>query len=144
MAANKVRERLTGIELKMPNVVIAPGDLLVFSQGAKVLVGIANDGQNLTTKPPYYSNSGYLSLDTEGAFNLTVLAGTVISPLTGSAVAIGDLLYLKGGTLDTATGITYGGTICKDSSGIFIGLAEAALVSGTTGVIAVSLKGDIS
>lgn len=142
---NKVRERLTGIEIKMPAAaIINPGDLLIFGQGTHVLVGIANDGQNLTTKPPAFSNTGYLSLDCEGAFSLTVVAQTSKSPSAGAAVNPGDALYADGGTFDPTTGITYGSTIDKDTAGTFIGLAEQSLAAGTTGVIRVSLKGDLS
>lgn len=141
MAANKIRERMTGINLLMPSAaVIAPGDLLIWGQGTHVLIGIANDGQNLTTKPPYYSNDGYLSLDTEGAFNLTVSAFVSSSPSAGAAVNRGDALYADGGTFDITTGITYGSKITKDSTGTFIGLAEGTLAAGTTGTIGVTLK----
>ena len=102
MAANKTRERLTGIELKMPAAaVIAPGDVLVFGPAAgPTLIGIANDGQNMTTKPPYYSNSGYLALDTEGAFNIqTSAVATNITP--------GTPIYVHLGTPDATTNIRY-------------------------------------
>jgi hypothetical protein len=142
MPINKVRERLTGIELLMPTAaVIAPGDLLLFGTGTHVLVGIANDGQNLTTKPIYYPNSGYLSLDCEGAFSLTVVAQTSKSPSAGAAITPGMQLYADGGTYDPVTGITYGSTIDADTNGTFIGLSEGSLAAGTTGTINVSLKG---
>ncbi len=142
---NKVRERLTGIQLKMPTAaVIAPGDVILFGTGTKTLVGVANDGQNLSTKPPYYQNDGYLSLDTEGAFSFTVVAQTSKSPSAGAAINPGDKIYADGGTYDPTTGITYGSTLDADSAGTFVGLSEGSLAAGTTGTLNVSLKGDIS
>jgi hypothetical protein len=140
MAANKTRERLTGIELKMPAAaVIAPGDVLVFGPAAgPTLIGIANDGQNMTTKPPYYSNSGYLALDTEGAFNIqTSAVATNITP--------GTPIYVHLGTTDATTNISYGNTVNNTATGgLLIGLAESTLASGTSGAVRVSLKDGIS
>jgi hypothetical protein len=140
MAANKTRERLTGVELKMPSAaVIAPGDLLVWGPAAgPTLVGVANDGQNMTTKPPYYSNSGYLSLDAEGAFNFSVAAvATNITP--------GTPIYVHLGTTDAATGISYGNTLNNTATGgLLIGLAEGTLTAGNTAMVRVSLKNGIS
>jgi len=140
MAANKTRERLTGIELKMPGAaVIAPGDVLVFGPAAGPnLIGIANDGQNMTTKPPYYSNSGYLTLDTEGSFNLSVAAvATNITP--------GTPIYVHLGTTDAPSGISYGNTLNNTATGGFlVGLAETNLTAGNTGMVRVSLKDGIS
>ena len=144
MAANKVRERLTGINLLMPSAaVIASGDLLIFGTGTKTLVGVANEAQNLSTKPPYDSNSGYLSLDCEGAFNFTVRALVSSSPSAGGAITPGTKIYADGGTYDPVTGITYGSTLSLDSTGTFVGLAEGSLTAGTTGTVAVSLKNAI-
>jgi hypothetical protein len=140
MAANKTRERLTGIELKMPAAaVIAPGDVLVFGPAAgPTLIGIANDGQNMTTKPPYYSNSGYLTLDCEGAFNIqTSAVATNITP--------GTPIYVHLGTTDATTNISYGNTVNNTATGgLLIGLAESTLASGTSGAVRVSLKDGIS
>jgi hypothetical protein len=140
MAANKTRERLTGIELKMPAAaVIAPGDVLVFGPAAgPTLIGIANDGQNMTTKPPYYSNSGYLALDTEGAFNIqTSAVATNITP--------GTPIYVHLGTTDATTNISYGNTVNNTATGgLLMGLAESTLASGTSGAVRVSLKDGIS
>jgi len=140
MAANKTRERLTGIELKMPAAaVIAPGDVLVFGPAAgPTLIGIANDGQNMTTKPPYYSNSGYLALDTEGAFNIQTSA-------VASNITPGTPIYVHLGTTDATTNISYGNTVNNTATGgLLIGLAESTLASGTSGAVRVSLKDGIS
>jgi hypothetical protein len=140
MAANKTRERFTGIELKMPAAaIINPGDVLVFGLAAgPSLIGIANDGQNLTTKPPYYSNSGYLTLDCEGSFNLSVSA-------VSTAIAPGTPLYVHLGTTDATTGISYGNTVNNTAaSGLLIGLAETGLASGTSGNVRVTLKDGIN
>ena len=140
MAANKTRERLTGIELKMPAAaVIAPGDVLVFGPAAgPTLIGIANDGQNMTTKPPYYSNSGYLTLDCEGAFNIQTSA-------VASNITPGTPIYVHLGTTDATTNISYGNTVNNTATGgLLIGLAESTLASGTSGAVRVSLKDGIS
>jgi hypothetical protein len=140
MAANKTRERLTGIELKMPAAaVIAPGDVLVFGPAAgPTLIGIANDGQNLSTKPPYYSNSGYLTLDCEGAFNIQTSA-------VASNITPGTPIYVHLGTTDATTNISYGNTVNNTATGgLLIGLAESTLASGTSGAVRVSLKDGIS
>jgi hypothetical protein len=138
---NKVRERMTGILLKMPTAaIIAPGAVLLWGSGTHVLVGVANDGQNLTTLPPYYSNDGYISLDTEGSFALTVIARTQSSPSAGAAITPGMAIYADGGTYDPVTGITYGSTLDADSNGTFVGLSEGSLAAGTTGTINVTIK----
>ena len=141
MPTNKVRERMTGIMLKMPTAaVITPGELLLFGSGTHYIAGIANDGQNLTTLPPYYTNDGYLSLDTEGSFALTVVAQVSKSPSAGAAITPGMSLYADGGVYDPVTGITYGSTIDADTNGSFIGISEGSLAAGTTGTINVTLK----
>src|SRR5262249_12343445 len=138
----KVLELKTGILLLMPTAaVIAPGDLLIWGTGSNTIVGIANDGQNLTTKPPYYSNDGYISLDLTGAFNLTVVEQPQKSPCAGAAITLGMALYADGGTYDPVSGITYGSTIDADANGTFIGWAEQTLAAGTTGTIRVTIKG---
>jgi len=119
--------------------VIAPGDVLVFGPAAgPTLIGIANDGQNMTTKPPYYSNSGYLALDTEGAFNIqTSAVATNITP--------GTPIYVHLGTTDATTNISYGNTVNNTATGgLLMGLAESTLASGTSGAVRVSLKDGIS
>lgn len=143
MPINKVRERMTGINLLMPSAaVINSGDVLLFGSGTHIIVGIANSGQNLTTKPPWLTpNEGYLSLDTEGAFALTVIAQVSKSPSAGAAIIPGMSLYADGGTYDPVTGITYNNTVDADANGTFIGISEGSLAAGTTGTINVTLKG---
>lgn len=132
---------MTGILLAMPAAaVISPGDLLLFGSGTHIIAGIANDGQNLITKPPYYQSDGYLSLDCEGAFALTVVAQVSKSPSAGAAITPGMALYADGGTYDPVTGITYGSTIDADANGTFIGVSEGSLAAGTTGTLNVTLK----
>lgn len=140
MAANKLIERLATLQLLMPTGVnIASGAALIFGKGAHALPVVAAEAQS-TTNPTFDSNTGYLTVDAEGAYNLPVLAETLGTPSAGAAVLPGDALYYAGGTFDPVTQITYGGTICKDTTGDFFGIALMAVPAGTTAVIGVLLR----
>jgi hypothetical protein len=142
---NKVQERLTGLQLKQPSgIAISSGDLIIFSQGTKTLVGVANASQPASGTQPYDSNSGYFSIDTEGVFNFTVKAQVSSSPSAGAAIKPGDAIFADGGTFDSITGVTYGSTLDKDSNGTFVGLSLDSLSAGSTGTIRVALKGGIN
>jgi hypothetical protein len=80
----------------------------------------------------YTAQNGGTTFRFAGTFSLTVIAATVVSPLTGSAVKPGDKLYATG-TLDATTNVTYDVTISKASGGVQIGsYAGTGIVSGTT------------
>ncbi len=89
----------------------------------------------------YQANTGGTTFLLSGSFTLTVVAVTVISPPSGSAVKPGDKLYYDGGTLDSTTNVTTGGTIDKNSStGVFFGHLDpnnATILSTATSTTAV-------
>jgi hypothetical protein len=144
MAANKVLERYSQITLLMPTGVnLASGQPVLFGEAgtgnSHYGVGVLQEAQN-TSLPPYDPNTGYLSVDFEGAYNLTVEATTSPSPSAGAAIKTGDAIFASGGTYDPVSGITYGFTLCKDTTAPFFGLAMQPLAAGTTAVIPVLLK----
>lgn len=148
MATNKCIERFATLDLLMPiGVAIASGQPLLFGVGGETdavnpMAGVACEAQttNNSTGPTYDNNSGYLTVDFEGAYNLTVVAETLASVSAGAAVNIGDPIYASGGTFDPVSRITYGFTLCVDKTGAFFGRAMAPLVAGTTGVIPIVLR----
>jgi len=88
----------------------------------------------------YQANTGGTTFLLNGSFNLTVVAATVLSPLTGAAAKPGDKLYYDGGTLDSATNVTTGGTIDKNTGGTFFGNLDPSnpvITSATTSTTAV-------
>lgn len=146
MATNKCLERLATLDLLMPvNVAIASGQPLLFGRGEtdalNGMAGVAVEAQtaNNSTGPPYDNNSGYLTVDFEGAYNLTVTAETLASISAGAAINTGDVIYASGGIYDPVSGITYGFTLCADHTATAFGRALAPLAAGTTGIIPVLL-----
>jgi hypothetical protein len=148
MAANKGLERFATLDLLMPlNIAIASGQPLLFGVGGETdavnpMAGVATEAQttNNATGPTYDNNSGYLTVDFEGAYFVTVVAETLGSISAGAAINLGDPVYASGGTFDPVSRITYGFTLCADKTGAFYGRALAPLVAGTTGIILVMLK----
>ena len=137
---NKAFERYAAFQVLAPaSTNISSGALLLFGHGKYVIPCVAAEAQN-TTNPPYDSNSGYITVDPEGAFNLTVIAQTQKSPSAGAAINRGDPVFADGGTFDVTSGITYNNTLDADSSGTFVGIALDPLAAGTTGTIRVLLK----
>jgi hypothetical protein len=76
-----------------------------------------------------------------------VVAANSISPFVGVAINPGDPIYALGGTLDTATNVTTGFTLCADSAGVLWGYldpTQPAIPSGVTNTAAtVSIAGKI-
>lgn len=139
MATNKVLERLATIDLPMPaGINIASGQPLLYGEGTP-LAGVAVAAQN-TAHPVYDSNSGYLTVDFEGAYNLTVVAETLSSVSAGAAFKPGDKVFASGGTYDPLTGITYGFTLCNDPNGTFFGRIMQSLGAGLTATVVVILR----
>ena len=137
---NKYLERFATLVLQMPSGInIATGVVLLLGRGTHVMAGVSATAQN-TTNPVYDSNSGYLTVDFEGAFNLSVEAQTQGSPSAGAAIKIGDAVYADGGTYDINTGITYGSKLSADTTGTFVGIALQPIAAGLTAVIPVLLK----
>jgi hypothetical protein len=144
MATNKLAERFASFTLLMPVVNSVPvnissGQPLLLGDGTHVAAGVAGEAEN-STNPAYDSNSGYLTVDFEGVYALTVVAETLGSASAGAAINTGDAIYASGGTYDKTSGITYGFTLCRDAGGTFFGLALQPLAAGTTAIIAVLLK----
>ena len=88
---------------KCPTTVLA-GDLCLIGG----LPGVAVDSYN--------PNTGGTTFRFEGIFGLTVIAATVVSPITGSTVNPGDKLYATG-IFDATTNVTTNLTISKASGG---------------------------
>ena len=136
MAANKALERGSPLQFPMPSTV---------KSGDPVLVGKLACVANEDAKDPFGNVQPNVSCDLEGAFNLPVTAASALSPVTGSAVKPGDVLYYNGGTLDSVTNVTTGGTLSKDSTSDFgaavvFGTALDPITSGQTKTIRVRLK----
>jgi hypothetical protein len=106
---------------------------------ATVAAGVATEAEN-STNPTYDNNTGYLTVDFEGVYALSVVAETLGSASAGAAINTGDAIYASGGTYDKTSGITYGFTLCKDTNGTFFGRAMQSLAAGTTATIAVLLR----
>lgn len=139
MAANKAAERFATFTMAMPSGInIASGQPLMLGEKYTVAM-VAQEAQN-TTNPPYDPNSGYLSVDMEGAYNLSVEGFVSPSPSAGANIKIGDPVFASGGTYDPLTGITYGFTLSADTAGDLFGIALQAVVAGTTAIIPVLLK----
>src|SRR5260221_78354 len=65
----------------------------------------------------YNSTSGGTVFRFAGTYALTVVAATVLSPLTGSAVKQGQKIYADtNGTLDASTNVYYGFTLDVEST----------------------------
>ena len=142
MAANKVLERLATIELLMPTATnISSGQPVLFGEGASgsALAGVAVAAQN-TANPNYDSNSGYLTIDFEGVYNLTVVAETLGSISAGAAFRAGDKVFASGGTYDPISGITTGFVLCNDTNGVFFGRIMQPLAAGVTATVPVILR----
>jgi predicted RecA/RadA family phage recombinase len=135
---NKVYERLATFQVLQPaGIAIVSGNPYLFG----TLPGVAATAQVASGTPPAYdSGDGYFTLDCEGVFSLPVLASTAITPISGVAVARGDKIYYDGGTKDANSGVTYGGTLDKNSSGVLFGLALDPVVSGQTTTIRVLVR----
>ncbi len=82
----------------------------------------------------YQANTGGTTFLCNGSFTLTVIAATVVSPITGSQVNPGDKIYATG-TLDSATNITTGLVLSKATGGTLFGHLDpsaSAITSATT------------
>lgn len=76
-----------------------------------------------------------------GSFDLEVVAATVLSPLSGKAIAPGDPVYAEGGSTD-ANNVTYGFTLDAASGGTLFGYLDpsaAGIGSGDTDTQAVMI-----
>lgn len=79
-----------------------------------------------------------------GSFTLTVTAKSSLSPSTNKAINPGDPIYAEGGTLDSASNMTYGFTLDANSGGTLYGYLDPtgpSLATGTTASVTVLLAG---
>lgn len=87
----------------------------------------------------YQANIGGATGQFQGTFALSVTAKSSLSPSTSLAIKPGDKIYYDGGTLDSTTNVTSGGTLDVNSStGVLFGICDPTgpgLASGTTAVI---------
>ena len=144
MATNKNQERYSTFSIQMPSgITINSNSLLLFgrNQGGRnhIMAGVVQESQS-STNPPYDNNSGFLTVDFEGSYNLSVIAQSSKSPSVGAAIKPGDEIFADGGTYDPTTGITYNNTLDVDTNGTFIGISLDALAAGATGTLRVILK----
>ncbi len=82
----------------------------------------------------YQANTLGTTFLLNGSFILTVIAATVVSPITGSAAKPGDKVYATG-TSDSTTNITYNLVISKATGGVLFGHIDPSqpeIASGTT------------
>jgi predicted RecA/RadA family phage recombinase len=81
----------------------------------------------------YDAGAGGTTFRMSGSYRLTVIAGTVVSPITGSAVKPGEKIFATG-TTDGTTGVIHDLTLSKASGGVLFGSydGEAAITSGET------------
>lgn len=138
---NKNLERFASLQCKQPSgVAITSGNPYIFGRGTRTIAGVAAESQVATGTANYDTNSGYFTMDIEGAFNLPVKASTQSSPSAGAAINPGDAVYADGGTYDPTSGVTYGITLDNDTNGTFFGIALDAVSAGQTTTIRVMLK----
>lgn len=142
MALNKNLERFATFQVKIPAATtIASGAPLLFGKGSHTMACVACEPQtNVAPIPVYDSGTGYISVDAEGVYNLTVHASTQGSPSAGAAINPGDAIYADGGVYDPLTGLTTGITLDVDTGGTFFGISLDALAAGLTGTLRVILK----
>lgn len=82
-----------------------------------------------------------------GTFYADVLGASSVSPSVSAAIKRGAKLYAVGGTLDAATNVRYGFTLCADTTGIPFGTLDPSpqaggpVVSGQTQNVGVKIDG---
>lgn len=100
--------------------------------GDAVLIGGVLPAVALTD---YDAAGGGASFRMSGTYRLTVIAATVVSPITGSAVKSGDKIYATG-TTDGTTGVMHTLTLSKASGGVLFGSYDG------TGIISAATDDD--
>ena len=114
------------------------GDPLIWGVANSPSVSIALNTETSYTPPGSLVATGNISVKRVGAFFYQVAAKTSINPGSGKAINPGDPVYMDGGTIDSTTGILYGGTLNANSStGWIFGHAMDAIASGQTATIRV-------
>lgn len=131
MSTNNEYSLADSLQFAVPTSIVSGQPILIGK-----LAGVASESYT----PPTGTPTGQVNVQLKGAFFLTVTAATVLSPPTTSAIKPGDIIYADGGTLDTATNVTYNFTLDKASGGVVFGNSLDALTAGTTAVVRVRLK----
>ncbi len=96
----------------------------------------------------YQANVGGATCYFDGAYAVSVVAKSSLSPSVNAAIKPGDPIYAVGGTRDATTNVLTGFTLCADSAdGTLWGYldpTESTIASGTTNDAAtVSIAGKI-
>jgi len=106
--------------------------------GDLVLVG----AQPAVAVDDYNPRTGGTVFRLTGTYEFSVVAGTQVSPLVGSALNQGERIYGAGGVLDSDTNVTTDLTLSKDDSGVLIGTYDDwdSIASGVTGTARVKLS----
>jgi hypothetical protein len=105
--------------------------------GDPVLVG-AMSGVSLDTAADLPAGTPTILFG--GSFALTVVAKSSVSPGVNAAVNPGDAIYADGGTLDSASNITTGFTLNKNTAGVLFGYLDPTgpgILAGQTNTAAV-------
>jgi hypothetical protein len=148
MATNKCYERLATLELGVPqsggaNIAILSGAPVLFGTtvtAGKPMAGVACEATTASpASNPQDANVPFFTVDFEGVYNLTCSATTLESPSAGAAINPGDIVYYTEGTYDKNTGVTYGGYLTVDTTGVPFGRSMDALAAGLTGVLRIIL-----
>lgn len=88
----------------------------------------------------YNAANGGTTFRFAGTFTLTVIAATVVSPITGSALKPGNTIFATG-TLDATTNVTTDLTLSKASGGTLFGTyGGTGVASGLTAADLVKLQ----
>jgi predicted RecA/RadA family phage recombinase len=128
MAKNKALERANRLTIAVPSTV---------KSGDPVMVGALNG----VAETDYNALSGKASVCLEGAYFLAVVGSSQLSPIVGAAIKVGDPIYWDGGSLDSTTNVTTGGTLnANPTDNPVFGHALDALDSAASGTIRVRLR----
>src|SRR4051794_10700899 len=95
--------------------------------GDAVLIGGVLPAVALTD---YDAAGGGATFRLSGTYALTVIAATVVSPVTGSAVKPGEKIYATG-TADATTGVTHTLTLSKATGGTLFGSYDGTGILST-------------
>ena len=148
MATNKIYERLATLELGVPqsagnNVAITSGAPVLFGTtvtAGKALAAVSVEATGASPSVnPQNENVPFFTADFEGVYSLTCSATTLESPSAGAAINTGDMVYYTEGTYDKNTGVTYGGYLTVDTTGVPFGRSMDALAAGQTGSLRIIL-----
>ncbi len=117
------QERASNARFEICPSTIVAGDIVLI--GNSFLPAVALESYDATRGGTVFRFSG--------TYDLTVIAATVVSPITGSEVIQGDTIYAIG-TLDATTGVTHGLTLSKATGGAKVGTYDSPtpITSGTT------------